>query len=181
MLFAIFFLLIILLYLLFWITCLLYAQAFGAPTAYANNKAVMDCLNLAELKKGEILIDLGCGNAKVLIIGARKFGAKGIGIERSPYCYLKSKINVLLSGQRKNIKVYFGDFKKVEEDIKKADVIYTYLLNSVKRKIESWLFSSISKNARVVSLAFTFPNHLPIDSAPTKTFGRSTKANLYMK
>jgi SAM-dependent methyltransferase len=170
--------LIVVLSVAFWQLCLIYAQVLGAPTVYANKKAIIDACNLAGLKKGQTLIDLGCGDGRSLIIAAREFGARGIGIERSPFCYLKSKLNVFLSGQ-KNIKILFGDFHKFDNEIKKADLVYVYLLNSVLTKIESWLFASIDRNCKIVSLAFDFPNHQPKKIIETKNLGRTTKLRLY--
>ena len=77
--------LILLLIVIFWLICLIFAQIFGAPTVYSSKKAVIDTLKLADLKKDELLIDLGCGNARVLILAAKEFGARGIGVDRSPY------------------------------------------------------------------------------------------------
>jgi len=173
--------LVLLLLMIFWLVCMIFAQIFGAPTVYSSQKAIIDTLKLADLKKDELLIDLGCGNARTLIIAARKFGARGIGVDRSPYCFLRSKLNVFLSGQSKNIDIVFGDFKKIEKDVAKADVVYLYLLNSVNYKIEDWLFKKISNKTRVVSLAFTFNHRAPKKSIYTKTLSKKTSASLYLK
>lgn len=162
----------------FWQICLIYAQVLGAPTVYANKNAIIDACKMAGLKKGQTLIDLGCGDGRSLILAAREFGAKGIGIERSPYCFLRSKVNVYLSGQ-KDIKILFGDIQRFDTEIKKADAIYVYLLNSVLAKIETWLFDSKKINAQVVSLAFEFPNYKPKKIIETKNLRRNAKLRLY--
>lgn len=173
-------LIFVLLIVAFWQGCLLYAQVFGSPTVYANKNAIIDACKLADLKKGQTLIDLGCGDARSLILAAQKFGAKGIGIERSPYCFFKSKFNVFLSGQ-KNIKILFGNFSKYEKEIKEADVIYVYLLNSALKMIESWIFSLIKPGTKIVSLAFFFPNHKPKKIIKVKNLGIMTELKLYIK
>lgn len=170
--------LIVLLVVAFWQACLIYAQALGAPTVYANKRAIVDACKMTGLKKGQTLVDLGCGDGRSLILAAREFGAKGIGIERSPYCFLKSKLNVLLSGQ-KDIRILFGDIQKFDDEIKKADVVYVYLLNSVLSKIETWLFSSIGTGTKIVSLAFEFQNRKPRQIIETENLGRVTKLRLY--
>lgn len=171
--------LIVLVLVSFWLVCLIYAQALGAPTVYSNSEAIIDAFKLANLKPKELVVDLGCGNGKSLIIAAKKFGAKGVGVERSPYCFLIAKMKVFLAGENKNIKIIFGDFKKAESYIKKADVVYLYLLNSVLKNIEDWLFSNIKNNARVVSLAFQFPEHKPKQIIETTNLGRETKVRMY--
>ena len=169
------------LFLIFWLGCLIYAQALGAPTVYSSDQAITDALESAELKKGELVVDLGCGNAKSLIIAAKKFGAKGVGVERSPYCFVKSKLNIWLAGESKNITILLGDFKRAEPYIKKADVVYLYLFNSVIINIEDWLFDNIKKSTMVVSLAFEFKKHKPKRTIETRNLGRTTKIRLYCK
>lgn len=169
---------LVLLVVAFWQVCLIYAQILGAPSVYANKNAIIDACRLAGLKKGETLVDLGCGDGRSLIIAVREFGAKGIGIERSPYCYLKSKLNVFLSGQ-KNIKILFGDIQKYDREVSNADVIYVYLLNSVLKKIEDWIFSTMGSDTKIVSLAFKFPNRKPSQTSETWNLGRKTNLRLY--
>ena len=171
---------VLLLIVAFWQACLIYAQAVGAPTVYANKGAVVEACKLTGLRKGQTLIDLGCGDGRSLIIASKMFGAKGVGIERSPYCYLKSKLNVYLSGQR-NIKILYGDIQKYGEEVKKADVVYIYLLNSVLTKIEDWLFAKVGPTTKIVSLAFSFPNHKPKRVIKVKNLGRMTNLSLYLK
>lgn len=173
--------LVALVFTIFWLCCLIYAQALGAPTVYSNREAIISALKLAGLKKGELLVDLGCGDARSLIIAAEKYQAKGIGIERSPFCYLKSKINVYLAGQNKNIKIFFGDLKMTDHLIAQADVIYLYLLNIVLENIEDDLFANSKKGARIVSLAFVFKKHKPKKMIEVKNLGRKTKVRLYTK
>lgn len=163
----------------FWLLCLIIAQLAGSPTVYSNKKAIVDCLKLAGLKKGETVVDLGCGNARSLIIAANQFGAKGIGVERSPFCVIHSRLAVWLSGNSRNIRILSGDFKKAEKYLKNADVVYLYLLNTTLRKIEDWYFKSIGPNTRTVSLAFTFGKHKAIKEIDTFTLSREAKARLY--
>jgi predicted RNA methylase len=165
----------------FWQGSLLFVAIFGTPTVYAFDQAMVDAFNLAKLKQGELVVDLGCGNAKSLIIAAKKFGAKGVGVEISPYCYLKSKWNVFVSGESMNIKIIFGDFKKAEKYLEKADVVYLYLLNKVLKSIEPWFFDHVKKDARVISLSFSFVQNNPLQTCKTINLGKDTKISLYRK
>lgn len=159
----------------------MFAAIFSAPTVYASDQAIIDAFKLAKLKSGELVVDLGCGNARSLIIAARIFGAKGVGVEISPYCFLKSRWNVFLAGESKNIKIIFGDFKKAKKHLGHANVVYLYLLNKVLTAIEPWFFAAIKEDARVVSLSFTFTEHIFIKSAKTFNLGKKTKIFLYGK
>jgi SAM-dependent methyltransferase len=173
------FLFIVVICVLLWQLILLITSIFTSPTVYAYDNAIEDSLKLAGLKKGELVVDLGCGNAKSLIIASKKFGAKGVGVEISPYCYLLAKWRVFAHGERKNIKIIFGDFKKAERYLTKADVVYLYLLNATLKKIERWFFASIGKNTRVVSLAFEFPNKKPVKKTLTFNLRKRTYSRLY--
>ncbi|OGD63250.1 hypothetical protein A2215_04650 [Candidatus Berkelbacteria bacterium RIFOXYA2_FULL_43_10] len=166
---------------LLWQLTLLLTSMLTSPTVYANDKAIEDSLKLAGLKRGESVVDLGCGNAKSLIIAAKKFGAKGIGVEISPYCYFLARWRVFVLGESKNIKIIYGDFTRAEKYLKSADVVYLYLLNATLAKIEKWFFSSIGPKTRVVSLAFVFPNKKPIKSTETFNLRKKTIARLYRK
>jgi hypothetical protein len=169
------------LFIIFWQGSLLLAAVLGSPIVYANRQAVIDSLELARAKKGDIVIDLGCGSARSLITMVRHFGVKGIGVDRSYYCYLRSLMNVCLSGNRKNIKIIRGDFHKAEKYLKKADIVYLYLLDQTLAQIEDWLFESIGEKTKVVSLAFVFKKHKPFAEAETFTLRRKAKARLYNK
>ncbi|HOX40607.1 MAG TPA: class I SAM-dependent methyltransferase [bacterium] len=171
--------LVLMIFIAFMEASLLYATILGAPTVYANRQAIIDSLRLSGLKSGETLIDLGCGDGKSLIIASKEFGAKGIGVDRSLYCYLVANFKVWLAGERKNIRIIWGDFRRVESDLAQADVVYLYLLNSVLAKIEPWLFKHIGKDTRVVSLAFQFPDLKPEKVITTKNLRIDSKVMLY--
>jgi SAM-dependent methyltransferase len=166
---------------LFWVSSLLFATIIGAPTVYSNTIAITDALKMAGLKRNQLVIDLGCGDAKSLIIAAKKFGARGVGVERSPYFFLWARFRVFFARENKRIKIYYGDFKKVENDLRQADVIYLYLLNSVLARIEEWYFANIKDEAKTVSLAFQFINHKPVQKRTTFNLGRTTELSLYRK
>ncbi|MCX6810171.1 MAG: class I SAM-dependent methyltransferase [Candidatus Berkelbacteria bacterium] len=171
-------LIIFLLGFIFWVSSHLFSTIFHVPYVNSSDQAIHDALKLAGLKKGETLLDLGCGRGDALIIAARDFGAKAIGYEISPLPYLLARVKTFANPK---IKVYCRDLKKANVDIKKADSIYLYLLNSVLDKIEDQIFNNVDDHTRVVSLAFKFPKHQPINSISTKNLGRVTQIYLYKK
>ena len=144
---------------LFWQISLIVAIVHGAPSIYAKRKVIIKAFESVGLKNGQIVADLGCGNARSLVIAAKKFGAKGIGIEISPFYYLLAKVNVLASGESRNIKIHFGDFRKRKNLVQKADLVFLYLFDKVIGKTEPWIFKSTRPSAKIISLAFPFKNH----------------------
>ncbi len=172
---------IILIWVLLWQFSLLLALLFGAPVVYTNKRALDDAFSYAGLKPGNLIIDLGCGDASSLILASKKYGAKGIGVERSPYFYFYSRIKVYLSGEKENIKILYGDFKKVEKYLSRADFVYVYLLPNVLKKIENWLFSNIKNTTKIISMSFLFSQHQPVEFRETINLGDKTKILLYKK
>jgi len=143
----------------------LISAIFGSPAVMMDKKVIVGALKLANLKKGDIFYDLGCGNGQVLIEAA-KMGAKATGFEISPYYYLLSKIrvffwksfNILRCLQafriKSHIEIRFMNIKKA--DLSKADVIYCYLLPKILNEI------NFRKNQRVVSIGFPVRKLKPI-------------------
>lgn len=163
---------IIAIIILFWQVSLIVAIIGGAPPVYAKRATIEKAFEAVHLKSGEIVADLGCGNGRALIIAVKKYHARGIGIEISPFYYLLARINVLFSGEAKNIKIYFGNFFKKEEEIKNADVVFLFLFDKVIKKIEPFVFKNKKIGARIISVSFPFEKHVgdKIDSHPAIYF-----------
>ncbi len=160
---------------------MVWAAMTGPPIVYSSYKGIRDSFKLAKLQKGETVIDLGSGNGRALLVAAREFGAKGIGIDRSLFCVLRARLNIYLSGESENIKIYFKPFAKASSEIKKADVVYLYLWPSTMKEIESWLFDQVGNDTRIVSLAFNFVERKPIAEVKTLNLRSKMKIGLYRK
>lgn len=169
---------VLLLGFIFWVGSHLYSTIFHVPYVNSSDRAIRDALNLAELKLGDDFLDLGCGRGDALIIAARDFNATAVGYEISPLPYLLAKIRTF---GNPDIKIYRRNFRNVNPNLKKADVIYLYLLNSVLDKIEDQLFSNLRKSARIVSLSFRFKKHKPQKVVSTNNLAKETKIYLYTK
>lgn len=124
------------------------AAIMGAPFVPASLKAVKKALELAELKPGETLYDLGSGTGRVLIIAAKKFSAKVVGFEYSRPLYVFSKINLFLHGVKG--KVFKKDFFEDDLELDKADVIYMYLTVKAFPKLRERLEKEVRPGARIV-------------------------------
>lgn len=181
MLLALLLILIVSVFVLFWQLSLLVATVTGSPIVYASPTAIRDCWKLAGLSPGQTVIDLGCGNARSLILASAEFGAKGVGVDRSYYGYWRSVINVWLGGHAKDITIVRGGFRQIERQLTTADVVYLYLLNETLAQIEPWLFQHIGPATMVVSLAFSFSQHQPIRTIKTTNLGQLTTIRLYRR
>ena len=159
------FFLILALILFFWQISQIISVLAGVPAVYSRAEGIEKAFKLAKLESGQIVVDLGCGNGKALILAAKKFSARGIGVEISPFYYLLARIRVFLAGESKNIQIVFGDFRKKTGEVKKADLIYLYSFPETINEIESWLFDSTKPGTKIISVGFPFKNHKSFKTA----------------
>ncbi len=123
-----------------------------APFVASPQNVVTAMLQLAELKKGETLYDLGCGDGRIVLEAAQKFGANAVGVELDEGRY-KGCVNKVRENNLDNqVKIVHGNL--LEVDLKKADVVTLYLLTSANDRIRPNLERDLKKGARVVSHDF---------------------------
>ena len=140
--------------LFFLIVLMLWTNAKGAPWLPTPRKKVIRMLQMANVKPEDTVLDLGCGDGRVLVAAARRFKAKAIGIEIDPLKAFWCKILITFLGLRKQVKVICGNFFK--EDISVATVVFCYLLQSTNNKLEEKLIQELSPETRVVTNTFIF-------------------------
>ncbi len=111
-------------------------------------KTIIKMLRLARVKKNDLIYDLGSGDGRVLIIAAKEFGCKCVGIEKSYLLYLISKLKIKREKLEKNIRVIHGNF--FDFKLKNASVVFMYLSKKIVNKLKTKLEREL-KNCRVVS------------------------------
>jgi tRNA G37 N-methylase Trm5 len=107
-------------------------------------------LELAKVKKGETVYDLGCGDGRIVVTAA-KLGAKAKGFDIDPKRIAESKENVKKNKVEKNAEIIHADI--FELDLKEANVITLYLLPSLNVKLIPQL-DKLPKGVRIVSHSF---------------------------
>jgi SAM-dependent methyltransferase len=153
---AVFFLIMVFLMSLVW------TNAKGAPWVPTSRQVICRMLEMAELRPGEVVYDLGCGDGRVLITAARSFGARAIGVEVDLFRYLWSVFAVTLRGLWSRVKVIRGDLFSV--DLGEADVIFTFLLQDTNERLKDKLRRELRPGTRIISNIFSFPG-LPLIAA----------------
>ena len=128
----------------------------GAPWLPTPPAKVRHMLELADVQPGEVVYDLGSGDGRMLVVAARRFGARAVGIEIDPLRLLVSRALVAVTGVRKQARVIWGSFFKA--NLSAADVVTCYLLAKTNAQIVGKLHDELRPGARVVSYIFPFPD-----------------------
>lgn len=153
-------LLILLLVILALAITMIRAGLVGAPWVPTFKKASLAGIELAGIKEGDIVYDLGCGDGRWLKKAAALTKAKKlIGLEISLLPYWLAKINFLLSPERRRLSVKWQNLYLA--DLSQADVVYCFGLPEVLAKLESKLRRELKPGARFVSYVFSLPDKKP--------------------
>jgi ribosomal protein L11 methylase PrmA len=130
-----------------------------------REKAV-ELLRAAELREGEMLYDLGCGEGNILLAAAEEFGARCVGIEIDPHLAEKARGEVEKRGLEERVTIicddifsskywaHLGDAENMSNAIRKADVVAIYLNFEVHEILRPMLEKELRDGARVVSYEF---------------------------
>ena len=125
----------------------------------ADLESVSAMLKLADVKKSDIVYDLGCGDGRIVIVAAREFGAKGVGIDIDPKRIAESTENARMMGVSN--RVTFRNEDLFESDIKEATVVTLYLWPSVNMKLRPKLWKDLKPGTRVVSKLHDMEDWVP--------------------
>lgn len=150
-----------------------------APYVPTPQDVVDRMLALADVKKGELVIDLGCGDGRIPITAAKKYGARGIGVDIDPQRIAEANANA--KAARVEHLVTFSLQDAMKTDVSKANVVTTYLLSASNLKLRPLLTRQLAPGARIVAHTFSFGDWPP---AKVDTFkdleGRSRTLYLYI-
>jgi precorrin-6B methylase 2 len=105
----------------------------GLPPVPTNPQRIQTALKLVNLKANETLYDLGAGDGRVLLIAARDFGAKAVGLEIGP----------------------------IQADLKDADVVFVYATSKEIEKLASHLKKQMRNGSRLISISADFSDWEP--------------------
>jgi hypothetical protein len=132
---------------------------YGLPYRPARVERICKALKLANLQPDEILYDLGAGDGRVLLMAAREFRARAIGIEIGPLQCAVTWLRVLAGGLGGRVQIRWGNFLKAE--LRDADVVYVYAPSKEVVKLASLLKKQMKPGSRVVSVSADFPEWEP--------------------
>ena len=135
-------------------------ELYIAPYVPSPPQVVQRMLSLAELKPGEVFFDLGCGDGRTVIMAAKDFGARAVGVELREDLVKKALSTVHEQNLQSRITIVNGDMFNV--DLTSADVIFLYLTTSANEKIKPKLESELKHGVRVVSHDYEITGWRPL-------------------
>jgi len=112
-------------------------------------------LELADINKNDVVIDLGSGDGTVLIEAAL-LDAHAKGWEINPFLVLITKIRVGLKGLNGKVSVYAKPYQKA--DLRDATVVFCYNMPKFMPTIEKMIHNQSSINTKLISYKFPIPN-----------------------
>ena len=122
---------------------------FIAPFVASPTPVVRQMLILAELKPGETLYDLGSGDGRAVIMAAKDFGARSVGVELREDLVKRALSNIHELGLETKAHILQNDIFTV--DLSGADVVFLYLTTSANEKVKPKLETELKPGARIVS------------------------------
>jgi SAM-dependent methyltransferase len=137
-----------------------------APYVVSPEHAVDKMLQMAHLKSGETLYDLGCGDGRILIAAAQRYKVKAVGIEISDHLARSAAERVKKAGLQDEVKVVRGDF--MHTDLSGADVVTLYLATTANESLRPNLERYLRPNTRVVSYDYPIPGWKPVDTSESE-------------
>jgi SAM-dependent methyltransferase len=130
-----------------------------APYVVSPQQIVDRMLELADLKSGETLYDLGSGDGRVLITAVQRYHAKAVGIEISEALVRSTGDKIQKLGLANDARVIQGDLLQV--DLTPADVVTIYLATDSNEILRPNLEKYLKPGARVVSHDYVVPGWKP--------------------
>lgn len=136
----------------------LWTQAIGAGWGPTPMKAVRKMLELAELKEDDTVYDLGSGDGRIVIEAAKRYGARGVGIEADPLRVAVSRLIVRLKGVRGLVTIVRGNFFR--ESFAEASVVTLFLRQKTNRRLKQKLLE-LREGTRIVTYTWTIDGWTP--------------------
>ncbi|WP_452602647.1 methyltransferase domain-containing protein [Pontimicrobium sp. MEBiC06410] len=125
------------------------------PYAKTAEELILEKLKLLHLKDGDLVYDLGCGDAQALILACTVANIKAVGYEMLPEALNDAKQNIEAKQLTKQIRIKNEDF--YDADISSADALILYLSRNVLGQISLKLENELKKGARIVTHDFDIP------------------------
>jgi cyclopropane fatty-acyl-phospholipid synthase-like methyltransferase len=148
-----------------------------APYVPSPQPIVDKMLEVAQIKPGEVVYDLGCGDGRIPIAAAEKYKARGVCIEIAESIAKQAEEQVKRRNLQDQVKVIHGDLMNVNLDA--ADVVTIYLETGSNEKLKPLFEKALKPGARVVSHDFAVRGWKPARVEKLDSYNRSHTIYVY--
>lgn len=129
------------------------------PFVPTPQEVVERMLELGEIKKGDVVYDLGSGDGRIVITAAKKYGVRAVGFEIDPHLVRVSRQNIKEAGLDHLAEIREQDILTV--DLSGATVVTMYLLPSVNLMLRPKILAELKPGSRVISHDFDMGDWQP--------------------
>jgi tRNA A58 N-methylase Trm61 len=151
------------------------------PFIVTPDNVTLEMLKLANVGPKDYVIDLGSGDGRIVIVAAKRFGAKGLGVEIVPDLVKRSRENAKTAGVADRVE--FREQDLFETDLSKATVVTLYLLPEVNLQLRPRL-QKLKPGTRIVSHDWDMGDWKPDKTievdVPDKKIGREKKSRIHL-
>ena len=136
-----------------------WGEGLDVPYVPTPPEIVRSMLQLAGVHKGDVVIDLGCGDGRIVVTAASEFGARGVGYDLNPERIREANENAVKAGVQDRVR--FVEKNLFEADIREATVVTLYLLPMVNERLKPRLLAELKPGTRIVSHSFDMGAWVP--------------------
>jgi cyclopropane fatty-acyl-phospholipid synthase-like methyltransferase len=129
------------------------------PFVPTPDAVVEGMLKLANVRNSDTVYDLGCGDGRIVIAAAKRYGARGVGVDINPDRVQEARANAKKAAVENLVKFEENDL--FDADIRNASVVTLYLLPNVNMRLRPKLLKDLKPGARVVSHSFDMEDWKP--------------------
>jgi len=130
-----------------------------APYVPTPADVVERMLTLARVGPNDVVYDLGCGDGRIVIAAAQKFGARGVGVDIDANLINQAEAAAKAAGVERRVRFLVQDAMTV--DVADATVVTLYLLSASNVKLRPILTRRLRRGARIVSHSFAMGDWEP--------------------
>lgn len=136
-----------------------YPRELDVPYVPTRVNVVEEMLRMADVKPSDVVYDLGCGDGRIVIMAAQKFGARGVGVDIDPKRIEEARANAAKADVSGRTEFRLGDL--FNADIRAATVVTLYLLPEINLRLKPKLQRELEPGTRIVSHDFTMGDDWP--------------------
>jgi SAM-dependent methyltransferase len=129
------------------------------PYIPTTETAVKAMLELAQVKSSDIVYDLGCGDGRIVIAAAKRYGARGVGIDIDPVRIRQARNNASKAGVQSRVK--FREQDLFLSNFREATVVTLFLLPAINKRLLPQL-EALKPGTRIVSNTFEIGGWKPV-------------------